>query len=312
MQLLDTKMIWNFDEHNAFPDLIRYNEKWFCALREGSCHVGERDGVIRIIVSVDGDVWETVRLFTLDGSDLRDPKLSITPEGQLMLLAGEHTHSDEKFFGLHVEVSFSSNGLDWEELSPATPDDLMWLWRVTWFKSKGYGIAYNSSIPDYKWEVKLYSTSNGLNYSLITKLDVTGTPSEATIDFLEDGTMLALIRREGNGGNGWFGKSLPPYKEWNWIECDQRISGQDFIILNDGRYCVATRLYDKNDDDKWEFRTSVCLLDSKTGKLYEEVLLPSGGDCSYPSMVVYDEQLWVCYYSSHEGKTSIYLSKISL
>jgi hypothetical protein len=44
---------------------------------------------------------------------------------------------------------------------------------------------------------------------------------------------------------------------------------------------------------------------------YEPVLtLPSGGDCSYPGMVWHDDRLWISYYSSHEGKTSIYLAKV--
>ena len=40
--------------------------------------------------------------------------------------------------------------------------------------------------------------------------------------------------------------------------------------------------------------------------------LPSGGDCSYPGMAWQDDILWVSYYSSHEGKTSIYLAKVKL
>ncbi|HYF34108.1 MAG TPA: hypothetical protein VD994_02370, partial [Prosthecobacter sp.] len=40
--------------------------------------------------------------------------------------------------------------------------------------------------------------------------------------------------------------------------------------------------------------------------------LPSGGDCSYPGLVWHDNFLWVSYYSSHEGKTSIYLAKVKL
>ena len=44
---------------------------------------------------------------------------------------------------------------------------------------------------------------------------------------------------------------------------------------------------------------------------YEPVLtLPSGGDTSYAGMVWHNDLLWVSYYSSHEGKTSIYLAKI--
>ena len=44
---------------------------------------------------------------------------------------------------------------------------------------------------------------------------------------------------------------------------------------------------------------------------YEPVLkLPSGGDTSYPGMVWHQGLLWISYYSSHEGKTNIYLAKI--
>ncbi len=46
---------------------------------------------------------------------------------------------------------------------------------------------------------------------------------------------------------------------------------------------------------------------------YEPVLtLPSGGDTSYPGLVWHDDQLWMSYYSSHEGKTSIYLARIRI
>jgi len=46
---------------------------------------------------------------------------------------------------------------------------------------------------------------------------------------------------------------------------------------------------------------------------YEPVLtLPSGGDCSYPGLVWHENLLWMSYYSSHEGKTSIYLAKIEI
>ena len=40
--------------------------------------------------------------------------------------------------------------------------------------------------------------------------------------------------------------------------------------------------------------------------------LPSGGDCSYPGLVWHEGHLWVSYYSSHEGKASIYIAKVRL
>ena len=46
---------------------------------------------------------------------------------------------------------------------------------------------------------------------------------------------------------------------------------------------------------------------------YEPVLtLPSGGDTSYPGLVWHDGLLWMSYYSSHEGKSAIYLAKVKL
>ena len=35
-------------------------------------------------------------------------------------------------------------------------------------------------------------------------------------------------------------------------------------------------------------------------------------DTSYPGLVWHEGQLWVSYYSSHEGKTSIYLARVRL
>jgi hypothetical protein len=67
---------------------------------------------------------------------------------------------------------------------------------------------------------------------------------------------------------------------------------------------AAVRLYDGR------VRTSLCWLDLEKGTLRECLTLPSGGDTSYAGLVWYEELLWVSYYSSHEGKTSIYLAKV--
>ena len=40
--------------------------------------------------------------------------------------------------------------------------------------------------------------------------------------------------------------------------------------------------------------------------------LPSGGDTSYAGLVMHQGLLWVSYYSSHEGKSSIYLARVKL
>jgi hypothetical protein len=78
------------------------------------------------------------------------------------------------------------------------------------------------------------------------------------------------------------------------------------IQLTDGRFVAAVRLYDK------VVRTAVCWLDPQAGKLNESLTLPSGGDTSYAGLVLHDGLLWVSYYSSHEGKASIYLARVKI
>ena len=84
--------------HCAFTSLIEYKGKYYCAFREGFSHIfnekGEADGRIHIISSPDGDKWETAAIIAKAGFDLRDPKLSVTPKGELQKpKAGIHKHA---------------------------------------------------------------------------------------------------------------------------------------------------------------------------------------------------------------------------
>ena len=74
--------------------------------------------------------------------------------------------------------------------------------------------------------------------------------------------------------------------------------------LPDGRFVAAVRLYDDR------VRTALRWIDPEAGTMREFLTLPSGGDTSYPGLVWHDGLLWVSYYASHEGKTSIYLAKV--
>ena len=78
------------------------------------------------------------------------------------------------------------------------------------------------------------------------------------------------------------------------------------IQLPDGRILAVTRLYSGGT------RTSLSWLDVANGKLTEVIKLPSRGDTSYAGLVLHDGLLWISYYSSHEGRTSIYLARVNI
>lgn len=299
-ELLTVKKIWDAAPHNAFTDLVRFNDEWFCVFREGTKHVSD-DGSLRIITSKDGEKWESAALIKSADSDLRDAKIMVTPDGQLMLCGAGALHDKSK----HTHQSFawfSKDGRIWSEAFPIGDPD-MWLWRVTWRDRKAYGIGYDCRAEKF---VRLYESNDGKKFTpIVDRLFDKGYPNESSILF-EGDTAFCLLRRDGEPGSGLWGIAKPPYAVWDWKEIGARIGGPHLIRVPDGRLIAAVRLYDK------KVRTSLCWIEATSGKLTEFLPLPSGGDCSYAGLVLHDDLLWVSYYSSHEGKTSIYLAKVKI
>ena len=299
-RLVQARKIWDQAPHNAFTDLVRFQNRWFCVFREGAGHVSP-DGALRVITSTDGEKWESAALITSPDSDLRDAKITVTPDGQLMLCGAEALHDKSKH--THQSLAwFSKDGRTWSEKHKIGDPDF-WLWRVTWHQGKAYGIGYGCGKDQ---SVRLYSSSDGKKFdTLVERLFDVGYPNETSIVFDGDAA-YCLLRRDGEPNRGLLGVSRPPYTKWEWKELGARIGGPHVIRLPDGRFVAAVRMHDGG------ARTSLAWIDSATGKLTEFLKLPSGGDTSYAGLVLHDNLLWVSYYSSHEGKTSIYLAKVQV
>ncbi len=309
VELVSVEKIWDQGSHNAFTDLARWRDRWYCTFRESDAHVGG-DGNLRVLESEDGKTWKSVALISEEGIDLRDPKLSVTPDDRLMIVAGGSVYRGTKTLqGRQPRVMFSKDGREWTDPKPVLSEG-EWLWRVTWHDGKAYGISYNPSgaiktAEDEKdWSLKLVVSDNGQDFKVVTPLDVPGHPNESTIRFLPDGEMIALVRREGGNKFGWIGRSQPPYTTWTWHETTHRLGGPNFIRLPDGSLWAASRSHEGG---------AKTVLARMAPDRYDPVLtLPSGGDTSYPGLVWHDGMLWMTYYASHEGKTSIYLAKIRI
>jgi hypothetical protein len=270
--------------------------------REGKSHVSP-DGALRVIVSKDGEKWRSAALLTSDDSDLRDAKINVTPDGRLMLAGAEAMHDRSKYS--HQSLAwFSKDGRAWSKAHEVGDQDF-WLWRTTWRKGKAYGFGYGTS--KRKGSIRLYRSDNGSTFEVLVKNAFDkGYPNETSIVFLPDETALCLLRRDGNLNTAQLGKAKPPYRKWTWKDLGVRIGGPHFIRLPDGRFVAVVRRLDGR------VRTSIHWLDPEKGALTECLKLPSRSDTSYAGLVWHEGLLWVSYYSSHEGKTSIYLAKIRI
>jgi hypothetical protein len=299
VQLIEVRKIWDQASHNAFTDLIRFRDSWWCTFREGQGHVSP-DGALRVLTSTDGRTWQSTARLESAKADLRDPKLSLTPSGQLMITAAAAWHAPNPA-SHQTMVWFSTDGRVWSQ--PASIGDPgMWLWRTTWNRGVAYNVGYSCQQDQF---VRLYHSQNGRRFEvLVDRLFTEGYPNETSLRFADDGRIWCLLRRDGDPATAQLGTAVEPYTHWQWKDLAIRIGGPHWIRLPDGRQVAAVRLYDGR------VRTSLCWLDLEEGTLREFLALPSGGDTSYAGLVWHEELLWVSYYSSHEGKTSIYLAKV--
>ncbi|MBD5376073.1 MAG: hypothetical protein HDR77_11470 [Bacteroides sp.] len=284
---------------------MEYHGKVYCCFREAFAHVptsAAEFGSIRILESTDGELWENIGTISDSNYDLRDPKLSVTPDGRLMLLYGRYLPvitephpwtmvkiiSDDEIMDRQLDSS------DSQEISIENNPGLStyWLWRVKWIGDTAYGVAYSgSNLP------LLVKSTDGENYSLVAVLDVLG--NEADVELLPDGRMLIVMRAQD--GDGFVGYSYPPYNKWEWhntstlIHCPAILTlyGTTYIV---GRSSWGTMLFTLQDND-----------------IHPYALLPSvGGDNAYPGIIFRDSQLWISYYGMSDTGISIFLSKVDI
>lgn len=313
---IDIRRIWDRGNHNAFTDIIFFKGKFYVVFREGDGHIPNKDntgnGKIRILTSKDAEFWESHSLLELDGIDLRDPKISVTPKNRLLIIMGGSNYENGSLKSIATYTSMSDpNGNRFAQpekvaLNETLKSDFDWIWRITWYEKVGYGVLYQSNVNGDKDKTRAYlvKTTKGTDYELITELQIDGKPNESTIRFLSGAEMAILVRREGDDKMGMLGTSKAPYTDWTWEKLDFRLGGPNFEIIPINKILITSRIY--ADDGPY----TALLLGKKNEGFKEVMRLPSGGDCSYAGMITISGYVWMSYYSSHEGKTSIYYARI--
>ena len=347
--------IWDGAQHCAFPSIEYFQGKYYVSFREGEGHVfdkeGKAAGKVRVLCSKDGRKWESVALLAKEGFDLRDPKLSVTPDGKLMLVIGGSVYEGKVLAQRIPQVAFSTDGRHFSDPEPAEfsegiPFGMEWLWRLTWHDGTGYAVIYGEKFA-------LVKTVDGRHFETVTELAADGFPNETTVRFTSDGRMAMMIRRESKDKRGWWGVSEAPYTEWDFVPMDLQLGGPEFLITagsgvsgSKGSGVGSSGFIASGSKDSGNGiagssvsgskgsvgaagpelviagtrsyfigkKPKTILLKGGLDGVFEEVcVLPSGGDCSYPGFRIVGDELWVVYYSSHElGHAAIYLARMPL
>ena len=295
--------IWDQSSHCAFTGLTEYKGKYYCCFREATAHIPfsmENYGKIRILESSDGEKWSSVGLIGDKDYDLRDPKLTVTPDNRLMLVYGCANLEEGVLILRKTSIRLFEGPLTTDRLSFTKSQEVSiqgdkilssyWLWRVVWHEGVAYGIAYSANKNPL-----LVKSIDGINYKLITTLNIQG--NEADIEFLEDGRMMIVSRAVS--GNGYIGTAPFPYTEWSWGDSRYLIHCPDIITLDD-RLFVAGR-----------GRDGTMLYHIRNSVLEPIYTFPGGGDNAYPGVIRVGDELWMSYYAG-VGRISIYFAKIPI
>lgn len=293
--------IWDKAPYSAFTDLTVYKGRFLCAFREAPAHMAEAGaGVIRVLASADGRMWEPVALVSQSDVDLRDPKFSVTPTGELMMTVGAVAGKRTGVRIIRSLAYFSRDGVSWEE--PVEIGEVgFWLWRITWFNGKAYSVGYG------RGRMRLYVSDDGRNFrTIVHDFASSEGGNEATLVFDPDGTAYCFLRRDTDTQNARWGVSKAPYIDWEWKDLGRRVGSPHVMAAPDGRLIGVVRYFEGP-----VRRVSVVELD-RAGKITELQALPSSnGDSGYAGMVWRDGSLWISYYSTHVArKTSIFIARV--
>ena len=289
------------NDYASFTTLEYYQGYFFCAFREANSHVdqnGVDNGIITIMRSKNGRAWKDFDQISLNGFDLRDPKLSITPDNRLMLITEAVKYEQRKDVTRKTMVSFTNRtkfGV-LKEIIFNPSKAYNWLWDIEWVGDKALGFLYN---PNFY----AVSSKDGLTYDVQKEYSFAGFPTEAAITTLDNDRVVVILRiNKENSRIGIGDKSL---KNIEWHDTGCRVEGPDIINI-EGEVYVCGRSFDK------QVGMSLYELNKRNYRLKKIMDLPAKGDCSYPGMVFVRNRLFVSYYSTEKQKVSVFLSRIKL
>lgn len=303
--------IFNEAPHNAFTDLIKYNDNYFCVFREASTH-DSYDSKLRVIQSFNGNKWTDFSLLSVEGRDVRDPHFYIDNNNVLSIgTSGRNARQD------HENISFKLINGSFVQSLPDSADNDYWLWSFAKSNNVIYSIGYNlrqycfNDESSSKPKISLFVTSN---LDCTTFSDITSSswinskfkcPAEASMIFINDTTMVAAIRDEHTPGLSHIGIASKPFKEWHWQDFPYFLRGPKLALLPDGKFFLAAAsMVDYN-------KTYYAILNPEDFSVEKIRAFPSGGDCGYPGVIIEGNTALVSYYSSHEGNARIYIERIT-
>ena len=304
--------------HNENTDLTRWNGDVWLVHRTAHSQILGDNSALHVYHSPDNGVTlaETAIIPAVTGRDIRDPHfytvgkdLWIKCLTRLPVTSERDSNVDTIAMATH-----SSDGKTWSPLVAIGPPTWSF-WRI----QQHAGVYYTAAYADGDASVALFTSTDGAAWTQgATIYDVTAmTPLETELTFFPSGTLLALVRTDGDAQQllgdlatrqtqvCW---SQPPYATF---DCSQSLVGErldgPLSFFWQGRLFEVARKHLGANDHK---RTALFELSASSGDggagaldggplaIKEWGEFPSAGDTAYAGMVMLDDhRALVSWYS---------------
>lgn len=100
----------------SFTSMVKLGDVWFLAFREGESHLGD-NAVIQLLRSEDGINWTMHQTISAPNIDLRDPNLSIMPDGAMLMICGARMKTGDDEYSTKTYYSKFREG-QFNEVAP--------------------------------------------------------------------------------------------------------------------------------------------------------------------------------------------------
>lgn len=310
--------IYGDGAHNAFTDLAHWHGAYYVCFRHAASHMS-MDGEIRVMRSVDLKTWEPCATLDTFGDD-RDPHFT-ADDSALYCYFGTWDLVHKTDHGLPdrgcVRSYFSktTDGANWSPVQ-GVYEPGWWLWRVRSHDGLLYSAAYTACRPSpAARETRLLRSRDGLEWELVSTVTKEHKAGEADLFFPPEGGVWLLSRTGDDKGTSLWFRSNTAMTEWSETDTDTLVHAPVFGKWTGG-FVVAGRA-------KAEKGYVMRVWQVVNDRLAELITLPSGGDTSYPGLIVEPAEkadlpptLLVSWYSQHENEpgnkrsASVYVGRI--
>jgi hypothetical protein len=300
-------------QHNSNTDLIYWRGAFYLVYAASPYHLASAQCRLVLLRSPDGRSWDCIARLDAAQQDIRDPKLAVIGDRLFLYALKNVALNPEPYTTVYTS---SADGVVWEPLREIEPQG--WLfWRP---KSRDGRIWY---VPAYWWEhgrSALFASQDGVSWRFVSQIYEGGRNDETDIEFLPDGRMLATARLEYSespfghpNGATLIAVSDAAYQKWEkqLESAVTRLDGPNLFAWRGNVYAVGRYQPEVRGPHAWQGsaftrkRTALFAV-GKNGLAYLTDL-PSSGDTSYAGVVVKDDALYTCYYTSDIRRDPVWI-----